>query len=339
MMTPILSTAHLAIGYASGRKTLKRVASDLALEIPAGELICLLGPNGAGKSTLLRTIAGVQKPLEGIVLLNGTDVHRMKPAQLAQNLSLVLTERVDTGMLTGYALVALGRHPYTDWSGRLTDDDIAIVQGAVTAVGAEALAPRLLHEMSDGERQKLMIARALAQEPLLLILDEPTAYLDLPRRVEIMHLLRQLAHDTGRAILLSTHDLDLALRTADRLWLMSKGGVVQTGAPEDLVLSGAFECTFASEGLVFDKAEGTFRIGVSATHHVVVRGDGLAARWTIRSLQRAGYAVLSATHEQDSEVAVTVSDSTLGWQVNAGGHVRQISSIESLLAVLKHIFA
>lgn len=338
-MIPILSTAHLTIGYTNGRTPPRRIATDLTLEIPAGDFVCLLGPNGAGKSTLLRTLAGVQRPLEGAVYLNGADVHQMKPAQLAQNLSLVLTEHVDTGMLTGYALVALGRHPYTDWSGRLTDNDSAIVRRAVAAVGAEALAPHLLHEMSDGERQKLMIARALAQEPLLMILDEPTAYLDLPRRVEIMHLLRRLAHEAGCAILLSTHDLDLALRTADRLWLMAKGGDVQTGTPEDLVLSGAFECTFASEGLVFDKGEGTFRIGASSSQHVVVHGDGLAARWTVRALQRAGYAVYSAMHEQDSEVSVTVADSSLSWQVNSGGHTQQISSIEGVLAALKQIFA
>jgi iron complex transport system ATP-binding protein len=206
-------------------------------------------------------------------------------------------------------------------------------------VGAEALAPRLLHEMSDGERQKLMIARALAQEPLLMILDEPTAYLDLPRRVEIMHLLRQLAHTSGRAILLSTHDLDLALRTADRLWLMSKGGVVQTGAPEDLVLSGAFECTFQSEGLVFDQAEGTFRMGLSAINPVFVQGDGLAARWTTRALQRAGYAVQLNGDHDPLDVIVTVYDSPVCWQVAVGAEAQQVSSIESVLAVLKPYFA
>ena len=149
-------------------------------------------------------------------------------------------------------MVTLGRHPYTNWWGNLSREDEEIVHWAIKSVGALNLAARQVSELSDGERQKIMIARALAQSPMVMLLDEPTAFLDLPRRVEIMQLLRNLARETNQAILLSTHDLNLALRLADQIWLLNSHGILQVGAPEDLVLSGAFAHTFDSEGVEFD---------------------------------------------------------------------------------------
>jgi iron complex transport system ATP-binding protein len=281
----ILAAQNLAIGYKNP------IHEHLNLELLAGELVCLIGPNGAGKSTLLRTIAGMQKALAGDVRLMGDEVHKMDSRSLAQKLSLVLTERAEVGLLTGYALVSLGRHPYTDWAGNLSPDDEKVIRWAVDAVGAEEIAPRYVGELSDGERQKLMIARALAQEPALMILDEPTAFLDLPRRVEMMQLLRRLAHETGRAILLSTHDLDLALRNADKIWLLPKGGKMALGAPEDLVLNGAFEAAFRSEGVVFDVQTGSFRAQAEAKREISVIGQGIRAIWTERALERAGFVI------------------------------------------------
>ena len=243
----IVQLDRLSIGY-SQKLDKKVVAQDISVDLHAGELVCLLGPNGAGKSTLMRTISGAQKPLGGQVLLDGNSVHEMSAPQLARKLSLVLTERVQAGMLTAYEVVGLGRYPHTNWAGKLTDYDHQIINWSIKMVGADELAGRVLAELSDGERQKIMVARSLAQEPQVMILDEVTAFLDLPRRVEIMHLLRSLAHSTDKAILLSTHDMDLALRSADRLWLLPKGGKLHVGAPEDLVLNGSFEEVFSSEG-------------------------------------------------------------------------------------------
>jgi iron complex transport system ATP-binding protein len=243
-MTKVLSTRNLAIGY--GKRVL---ASDIDASLRAGELTCLIGPNGTGKSTLLRTLAGMQAPLVGRVAINDQDVHRLPAQALAKRLSVVLTERVDVGSLSAYALVALGRYPYTDWTGRLTAHDEDRVMWAMRQTGCFELAPRHVHELSDGERQRVMIARALAQEPQAILLDEPTAFLDLPGRVEVMHLLHRLARETERAILLSTHDLDLALRYADRLWLMGKGGVFTQGAPDALKASGDIACVFHTESL------------------------------------------------------------------------------------------
>ena len=230
-MSALLAARGLAIGYAPRRRPRVEVAAGIDAELRRGELVCLLGPNGAGKSTLMRTLAGLQLPLAGAVDFDGGDLHRLAEDERARLLGLVLTERVAAGNLSAYALVSLGRYPYTGWDGRLSAADEEVVRWALGAVGAEDLAARSVDELSDGERQKVMVARALAQEPAVLLLDEPTAFLDLPRRVEIMQLLRQLAYDTGSAVLLSTHDLDLALRCADRLWLLPAGGPLETGAP------------------------------------------------------------------------------------------------------------
>jgi iron complex transport system ATP-binding protein len=326
----VLQTDALAIGY--GGKPARVVAGNIHLTLKAGELVCLIGPNGAGKSTLIRTLAGMQAPLSGQVRLLGEDVHKLPTKRLAQTLSVVLTERINPGLLTARTLVGLGRHPYTDWSGRLTAQDEAIVSQAIAAVGANALAERQMGELSDGERQKIMIARALAQQPALMILDEPTAFLDLPRRVEIMQLLRQLAHDEARAILLSTHDLDLALRTADRIWLLTSDGVLHAGAPEDLVLNGAFEQAFAAEGVAFDAASGTFRVNAGAKGKVAVVGDGLPALWTKRALERAGFSTA------DAGQAIACVEAHEGrWTLSHGSGLQAFTSLEALIEAVKRL--
>jgi iron complex transport system ATP-binding protein len=287
----LLVAENLAIGYGVQQRPRRIVARQLKLNLYAGELVCLLGPNGAGKSTLLRTLCGMLPPLQGQIRLLGEDLRQLHPLDIARQLSVVLTEQTDAGALSVYALVALGRYPYTDWSGRLTAIDEARVRQAIHAVGATALAQRPVNELSDGERQKVMIARALAQEPRVLLLDEPTAFLDLPRRVEIIGILGRLARETGQAVLLSTHDLDLALRSADKLWLLPQGGPLKIGVPEDLVLNGAFQSVFHSEGVEFDAYAGAFKLRRSIMGQVDLVGDGLAALWTTRALEREGFAV------------------------------------------------
>jgi iron complex transport system ATP-binding protein len=245
----------------------------------------------------------MHRALAGRVDLLGEDVRSRTPEWRARHLSVVLTEPVDVGALTARELVGLGRYPYTDWLGRLTDADRASVDAAISAVHAEALAGREVKHLSDGERQRVLIARALAQEPKLMVLDEPTAYLDLPRRIETMGLLRRLVRETGVTVLLSTHHLDLALDCADRVWLLPLGGPLTIGAPEDVVLSGALERTFVSERLTFDPAEGTFRLHDDAPGWqgspgsrppVLVEGTGLARRWAEHALHRDGFAAVDA---------------------------------------------
>lgn len=332
----VLTTHNLSIGYAVRQAPPHLLASGLQLNVRGGELVCLLGPNGVGKSTLIRTLTGMQRPLGGQVLLEGTDITTLSPRVLAQRLSVVLTERGALPNLSVYALVALGRHPYTDWLGRLTPHDEAVVRAALVSVDAVALAQRPIHELSDGERQRVLIARALAQEPRLLVLDEPTAFLDLPRRVELLRLLRHLAHTTGCAILLSTHDLDLALRSADVLWLLNASGTLHGGAPEDLVLSGAFAATFQREGVVFDVRTGSFQVIPQAAAPIVLRGEGLAGQWTAHALERAGFQVTSDHYAARGEVEVTMCENRTCWRITLDGQVTSVSSLYDLVAMLRY---
>lgn len=210
---------HLTVGYRTGRRRLP-VLCDLDLALEPGSLTCLLGPNGSGKSTLLRTLAGMQPALAGQVRVLGDDIRRLSARERARRIGVVLTDRVSVGALSVTDLVALGRYPYRGWARASANEDDAAVRWAIEVTGAGPLAQRDVDELSDGERQRVMIARALAQEPAILALDEPTAFLDVIGRVEILGLLRRLAAETQRAILCTVHDLELALRVADTVWLL-----------------------------------------------------------------------------------------------------------------------
>lgn len=327
----VLTVRDLSIGYQTSQLEKKVVASDINLSLPKGELICLLGPNGAGKSTLMRTLSGMQKPLHGTVILDDVNIHQIPSRSLAKKLSVVLTERAEGGLLTAYEVVSLGRYPYTNWSGTLTEHDHQVVSWAITQVGAEELISQTLTELSDGERQKIMMARALAQEPQVMILDEVTAFLDLPRRVEFMRLLRKMAHETNRAILLSTHDLDLALRSADKIWLLPKGGTLVEGAPEDLVLNGTFQKAFASEGIEFDSATGAFNIYPSLAPCVYLTGSVELTTWTQRSLERIGLTCCT----QAEEAIIRITAEPTGWRVLVGDSEVHHQSIYSMIQEIK----
>lgn len=217
----MITLKNLVVGYPDGRHTrqLNHAANEEAHD---GMLTCLIGANGAGKSTLLRTIAGFQLPLEGTVLLGGDDVRALSPRQRAERMAVVLTDRPDVMCTTVWEMVATGRAPFTGFWGRLSGKDRNIVTRSLRLVGIEWMADRTVASLSDGERQKVMIAKALAQQTPIILLDEPTAFLDYPSRVEAMQLLLNIAHEEHKTVLLSTHDLDLALQTADRIWLFEK---------------------------------------------------------------------------------------------------------------------
>ena len=217
----MITLKNLVVGYPDGRHTrqLNHAANEEAHD---SMLTCLIGANGAGKSTLLRTIAGFQLPLEGTVLLGGDDVRALSPRQRAERMAVVLTDRPDVMCTTVWEMVATGRAPFTGFWGRLSGKDRNIVTRSLRLVGIEWMADRTVASLSDGERQKVMIAKALAQQTPVILLDEPTAFLDYPSRVEVMQLLLNIAHEEHKTVLLSTHDLDLALQTADRLWLFER---------------------------------------------------------------------------------------------------------------------
>ena len=322
----ILTTRHLSIGYSKKGKT-DVIQSGLDLELRAGELVCLIGPNGSGKSTLLRTLTGLQKPLAGTTLIDGREITKLKQHQKALMLALVLTERVDIENTTVYNLVSLGRHPHSNWWGNITLEEDTIIREAIEMVHMEHKMHQNINELSDGERQRAMIAKALAQDTPIIMLDEPTAHLDLPNRVEIMLLLHRLAHKTQKAILLSTHELDLALQAADRIWLISSENGVESGVPEDLVFNGSFNRVFQSNSFFFNAANGNFSMNYPMTKKVGVSGDKTRMYWTLRALARAGYVVV-----QDADVQILVTEQ--GWTLNK----KDISTVEELLHELGQQF-
>jgi len=260
----MIRTVDLSIGYHQG-KTIRAVQQGLNLQAEAGELIALIGPNGCGKSTLLRTLAGLQVPLAGSVQLKvvdadetekHTDLKSLKLTEIALQISLVLTDSVQLGYVTVEQLVAMGRHPYTSLSGKLSRSDEKHIQDALKAVHLEAFSNRLVSELSDGERQRVMIAKALAQNTPIILLDEPTSFLDLPNRVEILLLLRTLAREMQKCILISTHEIDLAIRLADKLWLMNSGETLKTGTPAELTANGSIQSVFQGDSFGFDPETG-----------------------------------------------------------------------------------
>jgi iron complex transport system ATP-binding protein len=302
-----LRACDLAVGYRT-RGERRAVLEHVNVAVENGDLVCLLGPNGIGKSTLLRTLARMQPALWGHVELSGTDMRALSQMEIARRLGVVLTERVAVDALTARRVVELGRYPHSGWFGRLTPHDRTAVERAIDAVGARHLAERDFSRLSDGERQRIMIARALAQEPVLLVLDEPTAFLDVPSRVELMALLRRLTRDDALAAVMSTHDLELALRTADVIWLVLPGGEMMTGAPEDVVLAGGITRAFEGRQIRFDGEARSFRWLSGESGTAAVRGTGLRAALVRGVLERAGYDV----DPHDADLVIEADES--GWR-------------------------
>jgi len=300
------------------------------LELCPGELICLVGPNGSGKSTLLRTITGLQKALAGEVLLHGKPIESYDNKALAKVISVVLTTPVRVGAMRAYDLVGLGRFPFTDMFDQMREEDHKVVRTALEMAGATPLAERFVHTLSDGERQKVMIARALAQEPSLLMLDEPTAFLDLPGRVSVMQLLRDLAHGHDKAILTSTHDLDLAMRIADRVWLMGRNGEFLQGAPEDLALDGSFSSVFSIGKVQFDAYTGQFQMNGMPTRQVMLKADGLNRIWAEKALNRAGFSVAD-----QAEIQLEFDENA--WSLSYQQKQESFENIYDLLQTLRNI--
>lgn len=324
-MSSVVSTHNLSIGY-SKKKNKTIVQSELNLDLKAGEMVCLIGQNGCGKSTLLRTLAGLQKTLAGKVMVQNKELERIKIHEKALLLALVLTDRVDIDSATVTDIVRMGRQPYCNWWGSLSENDSFKVTEAIEMVHLAHKADCYLNELSDGERQRVMIAKALAQDTPLILLDEPTAHLDLPNRVEIMLLLHKLAHQTGKSVIISTHELDIALQAADRIWLMTHNGV-ESGVPEDLVLQGHFHDAFQSKAYYFNSANGNFSMNYPLTRKVWVEGDKTRMYWTLRALARAGYMVV-----QDAQLVVKITSDS--WFIEQ----QELKSVDSLLAMLEKYY-
>ena len=256
MTQTLLHTEKLSIGYE--KKTGDDViASGIDLSLKEASLISIVGANGIGKSTLLRTLTGIQKPLAGTISLAGHPLESYNPSELAKNLSLVLTEKLPPSSLTVFELISLGRQPYTNWIGKLTDDDLSKIKLAMQMTETEHLVHKKHYEISDGQLQKVMIARALAQDTPLVVLDEPTTHLDLRHKVSLFRLLKKLASETGKCILFSTHDIEMAIGLSDEMVLMFPGKTRQ-GKPAEFIAENAFDDLFPEDGIRFDKEKVKF---------------------------------------------------------------------------------
>ncbi|WP_165043628.1 ABC transporter ATP-binding protein [Dysgonomonas sp. ZJ709] len=278
---------NLAIGYQT-KNNKKVVAENITADIYSGELTCLLGSNGIGKSTLLRTLSAFQPKLGGNIKVLDKDISAYTEKQLSTLISVVLTEKTDVKNMTARELIGLGRSPYTGFWGTLSDEDNRIVDEAISMIKIEDLAQRMIHTLSDGERQKVMIAKALAQETPVIFLDEPTAFLDFPSKVEIMQLLHRLSRKTNKTIFLSTHDLELALQIADKIWLIDQYSSVNIGTPEDLSLNGQLSSFFERKGITFDMETGLFRIENTYDKQIRLVGHGQKYAMVRKALLRNG---------------------------------------------------
>ncbi|MDR3250057.1 MAG: ABC transporter ATP-binding protein [Tannerella sp.] len=307
---PVIETSGLIIGYARKYKRSRIVHDDLNLRLYKGELTSLLGLNGAGKSTLLHTICGFLPALGGDVLVNGRPLSKYSQVEMSRIIGVVLTDKTNAGGITVVELVSLGRHPYTGFFGRLGAEDRLVVEQSLDAVGMAHKSKDYISELSDGERQKVMIAKALAQQCPIIILDEPTAYLDVTSRIEIMSLLHRLSVEQKKAILLSTHDLDLAIRMSDCLWLQEQERDMKCGTPEDLILSGAFETFFDKRGVKFDSSTGKLTAEKpSSPIAIAVEGDYKTSYWVGNALIRNGFRAVSESASASASASVALATS------------------------------
>ena len=323
----------LSIGYPDKHNT-KRVAEHLNASIHSGELTCLLGTNGVGKSTLLRTLSAFQPPLGGTIDLLDRPLSAYDDRQLATVIGVVLTEKSDIRNMTVEELVGLGRSPYTGFWGTLKEGDRKIVHEAIARVRIEPLTQRMVHTLSDGERQKVMIAKALAQETPIIFLDEPTAFLDFPSKVEVMQLLHNLTHTLQKTVFMSTHDLELALQIADKIWLMDRTNGIAIGTPEDLSLEGKLSSFFSRKGITYDTETGFFRIDTDYRREIHLHGHGSRYAMVRKALQRNG--IRADRHVADDSLHIDTTGSAGNPFVihRADGSTQSATNIEALLSLI-----
>lgn len=325
----VLELGDVTTGY-SDRKSTKIVSKDISVSIRNGELVSLIGANGCGKSTLMRCIGGLQSVLNGNIRIQGRHVISMSSLERARSFSLVLTDQIEATNLTVYDIVSNGRYPHIGYLGKLSENDWIIINNSLDVCSLKGWGDRIYSSLSDGEKQRVLIARALAQDTPLMLLDEPTAHLDLPSRVDMMRMLNELAKNTGKAILLSTHELDLAMQWSDTIWLMDSRSNLTRGIPEDIVLSGIIGETFCNQNIFFDMCSGNFKSTKVNIQPIVIQGEGVRRIWTERALERIGF--VSVDYEECAPVIAVSEDS---WILSFNKTEQIHFSLEEVLYTLR----
>ncbi len=324
----ILRTEDLSIGFKGKRKDADIIFEKISVSAGKAELVALFGPNGIGKSTLLRSLVKLQSPLSGEIFLFNENIHNYSRTRLARKLGFVSTETIHVNNLRVNDLVSLGRYPHTGWMGRLGREDIEKVNDAINMVAIQHLRNKFIHQLSDGERQRAMIARTLAQNTGIIVLDEPTAFLDLPNKYEMVHLLQNLARESGKTIIFSTHDLNIAIQEAGKIWLMLEDRIIQ-GAPEDLILEGSFGKMFEKTNLKFNKKKGEFRIHRKLNMSIELNGPETEYKWTKNALERLGFGV-SDQPGKDILINILKENNQRSWEIIKNNKKRVFPGIYEL---------
>jgi iron complex transport system ATP-binding protein len=322
----ILKFHSLVIGYDQERALLP----ELSGSAHKGEITAIIGKNGVGKSTLLRTFAGIQEPLGGEILYDGEPVNKINRNNLARIVSFTSTEILKISNMRVFDLVALGRFPYTNWFGTMTAGDRKIVIDAMEKTSVSTLAERFVAELSDGERQKAMIARMIAQDTSVMLMDEPTAFLDVRSKFEVMELLLRLAHEDNKTVIFSTHDLNMAVSHSDNIWLII-GSSMKNGAPEDLMLNGSFDHLFESSSVGFNPESGTYSLKPESRGFICIKGWGARLRWTVEGLKRAGFLAVN------SLTSPYVNITNDKWQLVFPDSVKECYSVYDLIRELRNL--
>jgi iron complex transport system ATP-binding protein len=331
----ILKIQDLYVGYEQHANPEEGIVyGPLNTQIPTPEMIGIIGRNGIGKSTLLRTLTGIQRAISGTIFIRGQEISKISRSDRARLISYVSTEAVNVQNLRVMELVSMGRFPYTNWFGKLTRVDHDIIDDSIEQTGINQLLEKPVYQLSDGERQKVMIARALAQDTPVIILDEPTAFLDLPARHETIRLLNNLSRNKNKLIIFSTHDLSIAMDEVDKLWLMTDEGLME-GAPEDLLINQGFRKLFRNSDLDFDAKSLVFRFSRDLKRRVKILADEKYIIFTRKAMERIGF---KTTKNEDTDYTITViSDNTIPvWQVTGPNLLRSFNSIYQLTSFFRH---
>lgn len=293
-MTAILKTENLNVGY-DNRVVIKNVDVN-ALR---GQTICLIGPNGAGKSTILRTLSGMLAPVKGTVYVEKDEISKIKPSWKAKLMAVVLTEKLNLNMTTAYEVVSMGRMPYTGFFGTLSEEDHKIVQECMETVGAADLARRDFTSLSDGEKQKVLIARALAQQPKLIILDEPTSHLDIKHKIEVVQILNRLSRENGMTVILALHDIDIAVKSCQTVLMVKDGEVIGQGRPEDVIKKNTISNLYSIEGASYDALLGSMEICNEKAPQVFIGAGAGAGAPIYRLISRMGLGIVTGILQEN----------------------------------------
>ncbi len=337
-MEMTLKIENLTTGYRSGKKSGVVLQQKINAILKTGQLVCVLGPNGAGKSTLLKTIAGFHAPLSGEIYFGDHPLNTLSLKKLSRLASVVLTERFSDLYLTAFDVVRMGRFPYVSFFGRMKKEDMVLINQTMDKLGVGSLKEKLFYNLSDGERQKVLIARALVQDTPFLFLDEPVAFIDSPGRIEIMEILSELAHRLGKAVLMTTHDMETGLRYADILWLMQRGKPLLAGIPEDMVLQGNVGEYFQRSGLHFDVGKGRFRAESKSLRNlgiVFVKNGGHESAWLTNAMERKGFTVVQEESTPEQGIFVEYKNGSFRLYQNA----KPMGEVQRIAAVLEKIEA